>query len=265
MLLRHDCMSQPVVPLPMIPIKEYKLPVTWVREYVDENKIVYKLFRVDSTGQNITFYPGQFFMVGHESVKKPTGIPHTAAFSTSSSPEEAKEFIEFCFAIHEPDDYFSVSDFVAEKQKIGDEMTLKGPFGKFLLPPEFDEILLISSGSGIAPMMDYARHLIQTGCTKPIHFFFGFRNQNRYMYEEELDGYAKKYPNFHFTPIMSRPPAEWTGEKGYVQQIVAKNYKRDPSKKVYAYLCGNLEMCTEATELLIKGGFLEDEVKKEVY
>lgn len=258
-------MSAPPVNLPIIPPKDYRFKVTWMREYVDDNKITYKLFRVDSKGSGITFYPGQFFMVGHDSVKKPSGIPHTAAFSTASAPEEANEFIEFCFAIHEPDEYFSVSDFVAEKMQIGDEMTLKGPFGKFLLPEEFDEILLISSGSGIAPMIDYARHLLLTGCKKPIYFYFGFRNFARFMYQEELTGYAQQHENFIFTPIMSRPPADWYGEKGYVQHIATKHYKRDPSKKVYAYLCGNRDMCEEATKLLIENGFSEDEVKKEVY
>lgn len=255
-----------VIAPPLIPPKEHRLKVTWTREYVDENQLTYKLFKVDTTGKNIQFYPGQFFLIGHESVKLVTGATRMSAFSIASAPEQANEFMEFCFAIHpEQNEKPSVGNFVGYHQKMGEEMIFKGPFGKFLLPQEWDEILLISSGSGIAPMIGYARHLILTGCKKPIHFFFGFRNHNRYMYEEELDGYAKKYPNFHYTPIMSRPPADWTGEKGYVQQIVAKNYKRDPSKKVFAHLCGNLEMCNEATELLVKGGFSEEEVKKEVY
>jgi CDP-4-dehydro-6-deoxyglucose reductase len=88
--------------------------------------------------------------------------------------------------------------------------------------------------------------------------FFGFRRGNTFMYQEELEKYARA-GKLELIPTISRDDPAWTGKKGYVQvQIAAHNFPTDEKK--CAYMCGSPKMIEEVKLAFTQKGFSETDL-----
>ena len=57
---------------------------------------------------------------------------------------------------------------------------------------------------------------------KDIWLIYGTRHETDVYYQEEFEALARRKPNFHYLPTLSRALPEWTGLRGYVQEHAAK-------------------------------------------
>ncbi|MEM8715844.1 MAG: ferredoxin--NADP(+) reductase, partial [Cyanobacteria bacterium P01_G01_bin.4] len=108
----------------------------------------------------------------------------------------------------------------------GDEVMLTGPVGKsFLLPNDLDAtIILIATGTGIAPFRAFIRHLLdeRNDFKGKIWLFFGVPTSSTILYNEDLDDYATRFPeNFKVDYAISREQKTEDGKKMYVQNRMA--------------------------------------------
>ncbi|MEM9536068.1 MAG: ferredoxin--NADP(+) reductase [Cyanobacteria bacterium J06642_12] len=129
----------------------------------------------------------------------------------------------------------------------GDEVMLTGPVGKsFLLPNDLDAtIILIATGTGIAPFRAFIRHLLdeRNDFKGKIWLFFGVPTSSTILYNEDLDDYATRFPeNFKIDYAISREQKTEDGKKMYVQNRMAdytdelwELLKKD---NTYTYICG---------------------------
>lgn len=59
------------------------------------------------------------------------------------------------------------------------------------------------------------------------------------MLKEELDNYAKQYPDrFNVIYALDRPPTEWQGIKGYITKEDIAKHLPAPSKDSTIFVCG---------------------------
>merc|ERR1719440_2648945 len=139
--------------------------------------------------------------------------------------------------------------------KEGDEVLITGPVGtEMLLPQDPDAaLLLLATGTGIAPMRSYLRLLFtdKAGANPDgsrkfkglVWLFLGVPYSNSLLYDDENKEYAAKSPeNFRYDYAVSREQKNAAGQKMYIQTRIAE-YAQDiwdllQNKKTHVYMCG---------------------------
>jgi Na+-transporting NADH:ubiquinone oxidoreductase subunit F len=127
--------------------------------------------------------------------------------------------------------------------KPGDEVTISGPYGEFFAQPTDNEMIFIGGGAGMAPMRSHIYdqfHRIHSD--RKVSFWYGARSLREAFYVEEFDKIAAENENFDWHLALSEPLEEdnWTGDKGFIHQVLYDNYLKDhpaPEDAEY-YICG---------------------------
>lgn len=196
---------------------------------------------------SMPYISGQFAMISHPDVKllaNPNAVKW-ASYSISSSPVQ-QGMLEFCVGDGSPTG-------VSRKLmtiKVGDEISVRGAFGKFLLDENAPEYVFLATGTGIAPLISMIRTLLSKGKTVPISLYFGFRYPSQYMYKEELEELVKKHSNFKIFITASRPDESWGHAKGYVQDSL-KSYDSPQKSVAKVYICGKPEIAESLVKFCI--------------
>ena len=107
-----------------------------------------------------------------------------------------------------------LSGYLASRRP-GDEVAFRGPTGRSMVPPDDDRALaLFATGTGVAPFVSLARHLLAGGYAEPITLWWGLRLAEDICLTDELDELAAAYPNFRYAVTLSRPTDAWAGLRG---------------------------------------------------
>ncbi len=224
---------------------EFKTRISKIVDYPAPDGPSTRVFEIPiPSGIPFSYVSGQFAMLGHDSVRllANQSMLKFASYSISSSPTQP-HVLEFCIGDGSPT---GVSHCLLHSKE-GEEIIVKGPFGKFLLDENAPEYVFLATGTGIAPMISMIRTLLNKNVKVPITLYFGFRYPSQYMYQEELEMLAKKYPNFKLDVVASRPDETWKHHAGHLQDVF-KNYNSPNKMKTKVYLCGK----PSVTEELIK-------------
>lgn len=141
---------------------------------------------------------------------------------------------------------------------VGDEVEVLGPLGHFVLKEPVKKILFVATGSGIVPFWPMIYDLLEKrGFKDEIHLDWGMRHEEDLFWIDEFNDLQKRYPNFKFDVVLSKPTAEWYACSGHVGDCLIKH--RPSWEGWEAYLCGNQKMIMEVGSLLQKMGVkLED-------
>jgi ferredoxin-NADP reductase len=156
---------------------------------------------------------------------------------------------------------------------VGHRMRMIGPKGKFTLQPDDGRThIFISSGTGNAPFVSMIRQLLIDGRPRRVVFLNGVSYQDELGYREILEAWqgSGDYP-VTYLPTISRPADPrnegWTGRTGRVETIlepVLDEFGLSPADSI-AYICGNPDMILAAEATLLRRGYPEDQVHKELY
>lgn len=131
---------------------------------------------------------GQHVQVGIEV----DGKRRTRAFTVSSAESKPGDLITLTMRAN-PDGV--VSKHLVTQARRGDVLYLSRAQGEFTLPsPLPNELLLISGGSGITPVMSILRTLLRRGYGGTIHFVHYAQSPDHQIYAEELGDLP---PNVH--------------------------------------------------------------------
>ena len=217
------------------------------------------------------FKPGQYTVLG---------LPGSAKRSELSIPEEkpaagdklikraysiasssvAKEYMEFYVAL--------VTSGALTPRLFalgaGDHLWLSSKTtGMFTLDqvPAGQHIVMIATGTGLAPYMSMLRTELVRGDTRRIAVIHGARYSWELGYRSELMTMAHLCPDFTYIPCISRPAddkAPWTGLTGHVQAVWgsqalerAWGFKPSPAN-THIFLCGNPAMIEDMI-IILKG------------
>jgi CDP-4-dehydro-6-deoxyglucose reductase/3-phenylpropionate/trans-cinnamate dioxygenase ferredoxin reductase subunit len=120
---------------------------------------------------------------------------------------------------------------------VGDALKVEAPFGDFFLRDTGRPIILLASGTGFAPIKSIIETAIHKGEQRPMHLYWGARTRKDIYLEELPVKWASRQPWFSFTPVLSEPPASWTGRTGLVHDAVREDLADLSAADVYA--CGH--------------------------
>ena len=147
------------------------------------------------------------------------------------------------------------STYLASLQ-FGDEIKGIGPIGQFTIAesnsiPE-SQIVLIATGSGIAPFRSMILDLLQEKKDqRPLSLYWGMRYAHEFFWLQDFEILVDAFQNFNFYPILSQPSPEWTLSTGHVTDLpTAHNF---PPQTGF-YLCGSQQMVKDNIAVLFAKG-----------
>ncbi len=233
------------IPEELFLIKEFKVKVDRLEDLTPYIKGV--TLSIIQPEEGMTFRSGQYIQLEIPKYKL-SSSPEFRAFSMASFPEEHKK-VELYVGLVEKG---IVSTYVHDYLKQGDELVMRGPFGDFYYKESGRDILMIATGTGLAPIMSILRHMRREKIQRKTTLFFGTRTEEDLYCVEELKNLAKELSDFTYVPTLSRVSenSPWKGEKGRVISLIEKNVHQGANLDVY--ICGNAEMVESCLETLKK-------------
>jgi CDP-4-dehydro-6-deoxyglucose reductase len=145
----------------------------------------------------------------------------------------------------------AMSNYWFNQAKPNDLLRINGPLGTFFLRETTGiDLIFLATGTGIAPVKAILESLSQCQPNQrpnSITVLWGCRRlQDFYL---NLDGINC---DFSFIPVLSQPAADWTGAKGYVQDVLLS--KKPNLTNAVVYACGSAYMIhSSKTQLMYAG------------
>jgi Na+-transporting NADH:ubiquinone oxidoreductase subunit F len=139
-------------------------------------------------------------------------------------------------------------------RKLGDKVTISGPYGEFFIKDTGAEMIYVGGGAGMAPMRSHLFHLFHTLKTgRKVTYWYGGRSKRELFYIDDFRQIEKEFPNFKFFIVLSDPAPEdnWVsktsmedpngdGFTGFVHNAVIANQlsKHEEPEELEFYFCG---------------------------
>jgi ferredoxin--NADP+ reductase len=136
----------------------------------------------------------------------------------------------------------------------GAKVKITGPVGKeMLLPPDEDAtVIMLATGTGIAPMRTYLRRMFEPAerAKNPEYqfrglawLFMGAPKTPNLLYDEDFKRYQAEFPdNFRYTTAISREQQNAKGGRMYIQDRVLEHadeiFALIENPKTHVYMCG---------------------------
>ncbi len=138
--------------------------------------------------------------------------------------------------------------------KKGEVIETLNPRGALLLNKRFKNYIFGATGCGIAPFLPMLKELLKSK-DKKIFLLWGLRFKKDIVLKDLLKSYAKTNRNFSFKIILSQPEKGWKGERGHINNSVARIAKQFSYSNTGIYLSGSGEFIKESQSLLLNEKF----------
>jgi len=153
-----------------------------------------------------------------------------------------------------------MTSWLHDSVNIGDTIEIAGPVGEcFYTPGNLQQnLLLVGTGSGLAPLWGIIRDALDQGHSGLIHLFHGSYEIAGLYLVDELKALAEKYPNFLYSPCVNQNATDGINQ-GRIDIVVSQIY---PDMKGWrVFLCGHPDM----VESMKKKVFLAGASLKDIY
>ncbi len=162
----------------------------------------------------------------------------TRSYSISNIPTESKT-LEFHIR-RLPGGRFS--EWVHDEIKVGDVLSVSEPQGHcFYLPDRKEQgLLLVGTGSGLAPLAGILMDALSHGHSGPIHLFHGSHELEDLYRVDEMRQLEHHYSNFSYTPCISGAHVSEGFSAGRANEVALKQLSNLAGWRVF--LCGHPEM-----------------------
>ena len=154
-----------------------------------------------------------------------------------------------------------VSGWIHGELRPGETVQIRGPAGDCFYVPGRPEqpLVLIGTGSGLAPLYGIVRDALHRGHSGPVRLFHGSRERSGLYLTEELRTLAREHANFDYVPCLSGGEVPPGFAAGRVHEVALGEL---PDLRGWRmFLCGHPEMVKAAK----KQGFLAGASLKDIH
>jgi propane monooxygenase reductase subunit len=206
------------------------------------------VLRLLDDGAEFKFFPGQYVDIAVP------GTDEVRSFSMANTSARESRQLEFIIKVY-PDGLFS--EYLDQTLKVGDRLTVTGPYGVFTLRDALDtDLIFVGGGAGMAPILCLLRSMAERGIDRKAVYYYGARRRADLCFEDELRKLEQTIPNFRYVPALS--DEDWEGENGLITDVVSRS---EPAlARAHAYICGPPPMVEAAVPLLTRLGVPEKHV-----
>ena len=232
------------------------------------------------SGQIPPFQPGQYATIGLPTLDMPKKdlAPEILeklrargprmvrrAYSIASSPDEPDSVELFIVLVEDGRLTPKLFD-TPEGGRVWMDDKIKG-FFTLEHVPDGQDLVLISTGTGLAPYISMIRKYHGTGRWNRVVVVHGVRYARDLGYRDMLEGLAAEDENFVYIPAVTREPEDsgYAGHRGRIPTVIeGDTFERlsgkplDPSN-THVFICGNPDMVKQVKDTLVERGFTADE------
>jgi ferredoxin-NADP reductase/ferredoxin len=194
------------------------------------------------------FFAGQFV-----NLKRADGL--TRSYSIANIPQHEK-ILEFHIR-RLPNGQFS--SWVYDELEIGAQLAISEAQGScHYLPGRAEQpLLLIGTGSGLAPLHGIINDALAQDHSGPIHLFHGSRDLNGLYFIDEMRELAEEFDNFYYTACVSGEGIESDHVSGRAHDVALSSIESLSGWRVF--LCGHPEMVNQTKRMaFMKGASMAD-------
>jgi len=198
---------------------------------------------------SLYYHAGQFI-----NLRRQDGL--TRSYSLASIPQE-----DYYLELHiKRMPGGALSNWIIDTLQPGDEIDIQGPQGRsyYSVSNKSQPILLVATGTGLAPMLGIARDALQDGHQGDIHLYHGSRTLEGLYRHEHLVALAREHDNFHYTGCISGDSLPDGMLAGRAHEIAFGNHENLRGWRVH--LAGRPEMVHAAETLAWRAGAKPAEV-----
>ncbi len=230
------------------------------------------LLRVRPDSNDFSFKPGQYVALGlyssspriPEATTESNGPSETLirrAYSISSGSSN-QSFLEFYISLVSSGELTPRLFALEENARLFIGPKAKGLFTIESVPSE-SHILMVATGTGLAPFMSMLRSNILNRPSQLITALHGARFTWDLGYRNELEELSYRCSNFQYLPVISEPEKckNWNGMTGFLPPLL-ENPKFSETcgfsilpKKTHVFICGNPIMIEQSEKILKAVGF----------
>jgi CDP-4-dehydro-6-deoxyglucose reductase, E3 len=169
--------------------------------------------------------PFEFRAGQYVTLVRPDGLARS--YSIASLPSE--EFLELHIRLLPGG---RMSEWLRTEARTGDSLRVLGPSGDcFYVPGKQEQpLILIGTGTGLAPLYGILRDALSHHHTGPITLFHGALRAEGLYLRDELSQLAALCPNFEYAPTLLE-------SDGPIDQVVLKRFAKPSGYR--AFLCGD--------------------------
>jgi ferredoxin/flavodoxin---NADP+ reductase len=204
-------------------------------------------------------------------------------YSLSSPPEEKRYFEFYIKSASE----YAMSKFTSTLFKMfeGDLLYWRNPAGAFTIEdkksngtPDTRRLVLVASGTGLAPFISYVLHLKNIKSKREIILLHGAKYVQELGYCDMLKNMSASDPNFKYLTTVSRPDhglsRDWKGNVGRVETLLVgkdgckSQLEQTVGEKVtpensFFHICGYAGTIDAVSSILSPLGFVTNRKKRE--
>lgn len=151
------------------------------------------------------------------------------------------------------------SEWAHRELDIGDTLAVSAPQGLcYYLPTNpTQNLLLIGTGSGLAPLAGIIAEALHHGHHGEIHLYHGSREMEGLYWIDEMRQLADRYRNFHYTACVSRGDAPAGIAQGRANDVAISTLPNLKGWRIY--LCGHPDMVNQSKrQAYFKGASFQD-------
>ena len=215
----------------------------------DESPLV-KTFRFRFLHE-VRHIPGQHYEIR---LTAPDGYRAARLYSAASPAVPGGHDLELTIALMPEGE---VSSYMHAAAKVGDQIELRGPLGKFFVwsPKVAQPALLVAGGTGVVPMRCM---LLSRPPATPMRLLYSVRSDEEALYKDELLG----RDDIDIT-VTRRASPDWSGLKGRITpQLLRRSLAALPNDAV-CYVCGSTPFVEAMADMLVEIGVSAERVKTE--
>ncbi len=205
----------------------------------------------DLRGTPFPFYAGQYIIVGidlaasgHFNTRDDMATFQERPFSIFSLPSE-KDSLEII--VVNKDNAFT-SDYFLNYMKIGESVTVSGPFGKSFFDPtrSRQNLMLIGAGAGTLPLITIARYVKAQNLSFNVHFIGSYKKEAGIVMHDVIERCFDRTPHRY---IVTLTKEKWPGYTGRISKDLIAKADID-FKKTDFYICGSAEFISTMQKML---------------
>jgi ferredoxin-NADP reductase/ferredoxin len=192
----------------------------------------------------LDYYAGQFV-----NLRRADGL--LRSYSIASSTEFYNKRLSFHIRRLDKGRF---SEWVYRDLNIGDTLEVSEAQGFCYYTPgrEQQNLLLVGTGSGLAPLAGILSDALKQGHSGDIHLFHGSHAEDGLYYVEEMRRMAQQFANFHYTPCVSGARVPPGFASGRAHEVALSNLPDLNGWKVF--LCGHPQMIQDTKKQAFLNG-----------
>jgi NAD(P)H-flavin reductase/ferredoxin len=193
---------------------------------------------LESDAAPLPFLAGQYV-----NITVPGAVPGRS-YSFANSPADNSR-MEFFVRLLEQG---AMSNWLRDGAKVGDPVSVQGPYGQFFLrPARAGQIIMIAGGTGLAPMLSMLEQLRNQEAPMPnVVLLYGANFAGELFGDERIRQYGDQV-SLH--QVVVNGDDGWQGATGFVTDLLKEGLLADAAA-TDAYLCGPPPMIDAAREKL---------------